>query len=116
MRGIGIWIRIPSTLFKNDLIFTQLLKISPSHPSPLKMLYGFMVAFCCHKTGVRKKAPLGDGAELRNAHVQDCYPKRFLYLKKIFFIEVKLIYSVVPVSSVFQRGFTDVSTYSEESI
>ena len=73
-----------------------------------------MVAFCCHKTGVRKKAPLGDGTELRNAHV--IVIQRDFVFKKIFFIEVKLIYSVVPVSFVFQIGFTDVSTYSEESI
>ena len=42
--------------------------------------------------------------------------KETLYLKKFFFIEIKLIYSVVPVSSVFHRGFTDVSIYSEELI
>ena len=61
-----------------------------------------------------RKPPLGDGAELRNAHV--IVIQRDFVFKKILFIEVKLIYSVVPVSSVFQRGFTDVTTYSEESI
>lgn len=42
--------------------------------------------------------------------------QRDFVFKKIFLIEVKLIYSGVPVSSVFQRGFTDVSIYSEELI
>lgn len=34
----------------------------------------------------------------------------------LFFIAVSLIYSIVPISAVFQRDFTDVSTHSEELI